>query len=288
MTTTSGTVKSYDGTQIHYETIGEGLPLIFCYGVVCSTLQWKYQTQHLKKHYQVIHVDYRGHNQSQSPKNPSHLTIEGCAKDIEAVMNKLKLEHAILLGHSMGVNVIFQFYDLYPKKVSGLIAICGTIHNPFKTMFHTEFSQAGFEFLKLMYLKFPRQFPELWKKSIAHPFSQLLTHTIGFNYQLTQKKDIKNYLEGVSKQPIETFFYFLQEMNDFKGDHILKKIAVPTLIIGGGKDLITPIQNQYALYRKIKNAQFLKVPQGSHCAHMDMPELVNLRIEKFLKDINYA
>ena len=283
-----GTVSSTDGTKIYYESIGSGKPLIFCYGVVCNKEQWKYQTNAFKKNYQIIHFDYRGHNLSKSPKKSSQLTIQGCAQDLAAVMKELNIDQAVLLGHSMGVNVILKFYDLFPQKVSALVSICGTIKNPFETMFHTNLSQAGFEFLKMMYLKFPKQFPTLWKKSITSHTSQFLTSILGFNVKLTHKKDIKNYLDGVSRQPVNTFFHFLQEMADFKGDKILKKISVPTLIIGGGNDLITPIQNQYHLYRRIPHAQFLKVPQGSHCAHMDMPELVNLRIEKFLKEIKYV
>lgn len=284
---TQGTVASTDGTKIYYESIGSGKPLIFCYGVVCNKEQWKYQTNFFKKNYQIIHFDYRGHNLSKSPQKPSHLTIKGCAQDLAAVMKQFNIDQAVLLGHSMGVNVLFQFYDLFPQKVSALIAICGTVKNPFETMFHTNLSQAGFEFLKLMYLKFPKQFPKLWEKSVTSHTSQFLTSILGFNVKLTHKKDIKHYLNGVSHQPVDTFFYFLQEMADFKGEQILKKISVPTLIIGGSNDLIIPIQNQYYLYRRIPKAQFLKVPQGSHCSHMDMPELVNLRIEKFLKEMGY-
>lgn len=277
-------LTSYDGTEIFYQVHGTGYPLVFCYGVACHNDQWKNQVQYFKKNYQIVQFDYRGHNASKSPQKSSHLTIKGCAKDLSAILNKLNISHATLIGHSMGVNVIFQFYKLYPKKVDRLIAICGTVKNPFQTMFNTEFSQAGFEFLKLMYLKFPKQIEKLWGKSIANPLSQLLVSLMGFNFQFTRQKDIRNYLECVSKQPPETFFHFLQEMINYKGEKTLKKIRVPTLIIGGENDLILPIKNQYELYRKIPNAQFLRVPKGSHCAHMDMPDLVNLRIEKFLKE----
>lgn len=278
----TGTVKSYDGTKIYYEVQGEGLPLIFCYGVVCNSKQWKFQTRHFKKKYQVIHFDYRGHNKSGRPKNSDNLTLAGCAQDLKAVMDKLEIKQAILLGHSMGVNVIFQFSALYPKRVLALVAICGTVGNPLKTMFNTDLSQAGFEFLKLTYLKFPDQFPTVWKKTIPSTVSRIITGILGFNYQLTERKEVKNYLDGVASQPAETFFHLLQDMSKFKGDKILKKVKAPTLIIAGERDLITPFKNSQALYRKIKSqAQFLRVPQGSHCSHMDLPELVNLRIEKF-------
>lgn len=210
-----GFVESYDKTSIYYEVEGSGQPLIFCYGVVCNHLQWKYQTKHFKKKYQIVHIDYRGHNRSGSPKKKEGLTIQGCAQDLHAVITKLRIKKAVLLGHSMGVNVIFQFAALYPEKVAGLVSICGTTLNPFKTMFNTDLSIAAFEFLKLTYLKFPQRFPKIWKKTIPSPMSRLLTGLLGFNYQLTKQQDVKNYLDGVARQPSETFFHFLQEMSQF-------------------------------------------------------------------------
>lgn len=283
----SGHVQSYDKVKIAYESGGSGPPLIFCYGVVCHKNQWKYQTAHFIRKYQIVHFDYRGHNLSDTPRNPEHLTFVGCSNDLLAVMKKLKIEKAVLLGHSMGVNVILQFAALFPERVAGLISICGTVENPFKTMFNSDLSQVGFELLKLVYLTFPNKFPKMWKKTIPSTTSRLLTTLVGFNHHLTKKREIENYLQGVARQPTETFFHFMQEMSRFDGNTILKKVEAPALVIGGTKDLITPIKNQYAIYRKLKNAEFLRVPQGSHCSHVDMPELVNLRIEKFLNDIQY-
>lgn len=281
-------VRSFDGTQIYYHAVGKGKPLIFAYGIVCNALQWRYQTNFFKKKYQVVHFDYRGHNKSEKPKNTHTLTIKGCAQDLYAVMNDLNIDSAILVGHSMGVNVITQFAALFPKKVTGLVAICGTVSDPFQTMFNTDVSQIGFEFLKLAYLKFPTQFPKIWKRTVPSPLSRAITRLLGFNILHSKKEDVQIYLNGVSHQHPDTFFHLLQDMHEFQGDKILKKIKAPTLIIGGSQDLITPIKNQYALYRQLKkNAQFLRVPRGSHCSHVDMPEFVNLRIEKFLKDINY-
>jgi pimeloyl-ACP methyl ester carboxylesterase len=280
-------VQSYDKIKIAYEVNGFGKPLIFCYGVACHSDQWKYQTKHFGKKYQVIHIDYRGHNLSQSPRSPEQLTLAGCSGDLMAVIKKLKIERTVLIGHSMGVNVILQFAALWPKKIAGIVCICGTAQNPFKTMFNSDLSQLGFEILKFFYLKFPDRFPKIWKKTLPSAASRILAGLFGFNHQFTKKQDIKTYLEGVAKQPTETFFHFMQEMSQFDGDNILKKIKAPALVIGGTRDLITPIKNQYAIYRKLQNAEFMRVPQGSHCAHVDQPELVNLRIEKFLNDIQY-
>jgi pimeloyl-ACP methyl ester carboxylesterase len=277
-----GFVKSYDGTRIYYETYGEGSPIVLCYGIVCTMPQWKYQLKYFKKSHQVILVDYRGHNKSSMPKNLNHLTIEACAKDVKAVMDKLEITEAVFFGHSMGVNVIFDFYKLFPQSVRAIVTICGNVKNPFETMFNSDLSHIGYELVKLSYLKFPKHFPLFWERSIASPLSQIVTSLVGFNIQLTKQKDIKGYIKGVSKQPVQTYFHLLQDMVDYKGAKYLSKIKAPTLVISGQNDMITPMKNQQFIYKKLPHAEFLKVPKGSHCSHIDMHQLVNLRIEKFL------
>src|SRR4051812_26983027 len=64
-----GYVKSFDGTKLFYSTEGEGKPLVFCYGLVCSSLHWTYQIDHFAKTHQTVWFDYRGHQNSETPKS---------------------------------------------------------------------------------------------------------------------------------------------------------------------------------------------------------------------------
>ena len=68
---------------------------------------------------------------------------------------------------------------------------------------------------------------------------------------------------------------------------VIKEVKVPTLIIGGAKDSVTPLSFQREFHQKIKGSKLQIIPYGSHCSQLDMPDLVNLRIEKFLSEIAY-
>src|SRR6478672_11677975 len=83
-----GFVKSFDGTKLFYSIEGKGKPLIFCYGLVCSSLHWTYQIEHFHRSHQAIWFDYRGHHNSEIPKNLSSLTIENTARDLGIVMDE--------------------------------------------------------------------------------------------------------------------------------------------------------------------------------------------------------
>ncbi|MGZ3699021.1 MAG: alpha/beta fold hydrolase, partial [Bdellovibrionota bacterium] len=71
---THGYVKSFDGTKLFYSVEGRGKPLVFCYGLVCSSLHWTYQIEQFQQTHQAVWFDYRGHQNSEVPKNLNSLT----------------------------------------------------------------------------------------------------------------------------------------------------------------------------------------------------------------------
>src|SRR4051812_48216511 len=79
---THGYIKSFDGTKLFYSTEGKGKPLIFCYGLVCSSLHWTYQIDHFERTHQTVWFDYRGHQNSETPKDLKSMTIENIARDL--------------------------------------------------------------------------------------------------------------------------------------------------------------------------------------------------------------
>ena len=68
-------------------------------------------------------------------------------------------------------------------------------------------------------------------------------------------------------------------------DEVLKRVKIPTLIIAGQWDHVTPLKVMKTLAKRIGNSEFLIVPHGSHCTLLDQPELLNLKTEEFLKNL---
>lgn len=82
---------------------------------------------------------------------------------------------------------------------------------------------------------------------------------------------------------LRAFLSLFESMVEYDGSDVLETIEIPTLIIGGRRDSMTPVRYQREMHEKIRDSQFLLVPYGTHCTQLDMPDLVNLRISKFLK-----
>lgn len=290
ISTTQGYFRCADGLKLYYSMSGPaGAPiLLFCYGIVCSTLQWKYQMSHFQKKYRVLYMDYRGHNKSETPTDYSLVTLESLARDLVNLLDELEIEQVPVLGHSLGVNVALELYRLAPERVSALVLASGTPKDPFETMFQHNFLQPGFELIRQIYFLVPGVIERFWKLQAQNPVNQELIARAGFNRKYAKREDINEYLRITGTIELGVFIQLLHDFTRYNACPWLDRINVPALILGGKADLITPIQNQRILATLIPNAEILEVKDGSHNAQMEFPELVNARISNFLKDRVFA
>lgn len=284
----TGYVKSFDGTRIYYEVRGEGKPIVLAYGIGCLMNHWNHQIRHFSKTHQTIAFDYRAHHKSDIPQSREHLTIDALAQDVAAVAKHLNLDKISLFGHSFGVQVSVRTYDMFPELISNLIFINGFVTNPLAGMFGSDLTSSFFKLFKEGYESLPETLSFLWRTAINNPLAiQLSALAGGFNLQLTHLKDIEIYARGVASIDLNAFITLFENMMSYDGRPVLERIAVPTLIIAGKNDSVTPVDHQEAMHRKIKGSEFLLVPYGSHCTQLDMPELVNLKIEQFYAEHGY-
>ena len=95
------TITTQDGTQIFYKDWGKGQPVVFSHGWPLSSDAWEVQMLFLGQHgYRTIAHDRRGHGRSAQPWDGNDM--DTYADDLAALMDKLDLKNAILVGHSTG------------------------------------------------------------------------------------------------------------------------------------------------------------------------------------------
>ncbi len=286
--TSHGYVKSFDGTKLFYSIEGKGKPLVFCYGLICSSLHWTYQIDHFREKYQSIWFDYRGHQNSEIPQNQDSLTLENIARDLGTVLDELNIDDAVILGHSMGVNVVLEFYRQQPKRVAGMVLANGTAQRPLEGAFGSNVLQTGFEILKKAYKVSPELVSYLWKSSKRNPIAKSVVTFGGFNPHLTPKEDIDLYVSQVADTDPSILIHLIENYESYDASAWLHTVEVPTLIISGENDRLIPVEQQELLHQLMPNSQLEVIRHGSHCPQMDLPDLVNLKIENFLSQINYA
>jgi len=122
MAATGGTTTAPDGVRLHYETRGKGRPalvLVHCW--TCDSGFWSEQADRLAKGRQVVTLDLAGHGRSGRTRTDYTMTAFG--QDVKAVADALKLDRMVLVGHSMGGQVILEAARLLGDRVVGFVPI---------------------------------------------------------------------------------------------------------------------------------------------------------------------
>ncbi|MBS1962985.1 MAG: alpha/beta hydrolase [Bdellovibrionales bacterium] len=285
--TKHGYFRSFDGTKLFYSVEGEGKPLVFCYGLVCSSLHWTYQIEHFRKNYRTIWMDYRGHQNSDVPEDLGSLNLESLAKDLKLLLDELKVADAVLLGHSMGVNVVLEFARLFPERVAGMVLSNGTVNRPLETLLNSNALVPGFRALEFLRDKSPKLLNKIWTLQKGNPLVHRTIGMLGFNPHLTAKEDVALYVDQIADMDPRVFLSLIRNYDRYDGSTWLHTIKAPTRILAGEDDYIIPLAQQELLHQLIAGSELEIIRHGSHCPQMDLPDLVNSKIEEFLRRISY-
>lgn len=106
--------------QLHYQTLGQGQPLILLHGLFGSSDNWGTIAKHFSQDHQVICVDLRNHGRSPHSDSQSYTDM---ADDLLALCDALNLDRIHLLGHSLGGKVAMQFATRHSDRLQKLIVV---------------------------------------------------------------------------------------------------------------------------------------------------------------------
>jgi pimeloyl-ACP methyl ester carboxylesterase len=278
-----GSVKSFDGTPIFYCVEGEGEPLVFCYGIACSTLHWTYQIDYFRKNYKCIWFDYRGHRHTPLPESNENMTVEACARDLQVVLDHLDIKQATVLGHSMGVSVVLQYAKMFPERVKQMVLANGTAKRPLDTLFGGNFLLPAFQVLSYYEKEKPSLVEKIWKLQEKTALGGSFLGAVGFNRAVTAPGDIKTYAKQIAELPPAVLTSMMDDYQNFDMSPWLHDIKARTLILSGADDKVTPPATQDLMHQLMPNSELVRIQHGSHCSTLDFPDYVNLLIERFLK-----
>jgi sigma-B regulation protein RsbQ len=111
-----------DNLQLDYTLSGTGdSTLLFIHGAFIDKDYWHDQVEYFNTNYKVITIDLAGHGKSGN--NRDDWSIQALGDDIVAVIHELSLSNIILIGHSLGGDVILEVADKVPDLIVGFIGI---------------------------------------------------------------------------------------------------------------------------------------------------------------------
>ncbi|MEZ4323160.1 MAG: alpha/beta hydrolase [Myxococcota bacterium] len=288
MAVKTGFASTDDGHQLYWRTVGSGPPMICCNGVGVSTFFYKYIAAHFNDRFTVVLWDYRGHGRSTNPEDPAtaDLTVERCARDLKCVRDSIGLtEPAVLVGHSMGCQVILEATKQFPNDTRALIPMLGTFARPLDTFMDSPYSLPIFRVLKRL--------ADLGGKNGTRALLPLYANPLAFRVggltgmvdrHYAPPADIGKYMEHLVHMDPRVFLRMVELISDHDLGDFLPEVHVPTLVIAAENDIFTPLHRSRVMAERIPNAELMVLAEGSHAAIVEHPETINRRIDRFLAE----
>ncbi|MCP4679729.1 MAG: alpha/beta hydrolase [Deltaproteobacteria bacterium] len=279
-------VRASDGTNLFYKSSGLGSrSLILCDGLACDGHIWKYLFPKLEQEFSVLHWHYPGHGRSGEPPRFSDLSPSRLGDDMASVARSASVTRATIVGHSMGVQVALETWRRHPDLVQALILVCGSPGNIIHNFHEGPILGLVVPILNVVGRFLPNLLASTWQRMPAHSLAWLAMHTSEINSRHLGHSDLAPYFRGLSRVDFRLALKMLESSGRHDATPYLKKIDVPVLIIAGGDDRFTPASRSKMMAGNISGSEMLMVEGGTHALPLEQPDIVVLRMKKFLAQL---
>jgi pimeloyl-ACP methyl ester carboxylesterase len=218
---------------------------------------WESQTAYFARHYPTYCINLPGHGGSDGNGEEK---IDLYAQSVQAVLDELMpRDPYLLVGHSMGGAIAMEVAIRAAPYVLGIV-LMGTAARP-----------------RVMPIVFQTitKHRERFFKSIAY---------VAFGPD-TRNELRERLIAATRRCPLPVTVKDLRACNAFDIGDRLRAITIPTLIICGAEDQLTPVNLAHDLKRRIAGSRLVVIPAAGHMVMLEAPDAVNREIEDFLAGI---
>ena len=268
------TAKISTGTLAYIDR-GAGQPVLLVHGFPLDYTMWDAQIESLSKHARVIAPDLRGFGQSPlGPVDPTlGITMERYADDLAEFLDKLNLgadQPIVFVGLSMGGYIAWQFVRKYAGRLRGLVLL------DTRSLADTEEARGG-------RLKMAENVAEWGSGRVAEMLGPKLVAPSTFKTRPAIVAAVRRVVDSTLPAAIAAAQRGLAARPDMTS--FLPKIKVPTLVIVGADDAISPPAEMRTIAAAIPNAEFVVIPNSGHMTTMENPEAVNAALVRFIRSL---
>jgi pimeloyl-ACP methyl ester carboxylesterase len=283
----AGTVRTADGALLAWQAHGQGggTPLICSNGVGVSTFFWKALRERFARERCVVIWDYRGHGQSPVPPHPEQLTVRLCASDLWQVADAVGVQRAVLVGHSMGCQVMLEAHRQAPGRSAALLPMLGASGAALQSFLGIGDKIAPLlRALLAMGARKPLWAQSALRASLHTPLVWPAVKALGVVHpDLCPRSEFVPYFEHLERLDLRVWFALAQDLMTHDASDVLPGLRVPMLVVAGERDLFTPLRRSEEMAAAVPGAELLVLRGGSHAALVEQPELINQAVERFLQ-----
>jgi 3-oxoadipate enol-lactonase len=253
------------GTAIEYLAEGEGPAVLFLHAFPLGLFMWDDQAKALRASHRIVRFDARGFGGT--PVGDSLLTMERIADDGAALLDHLGISQAVVAGCSMGGYAAFAFVRRHPSRLKGLVL------QDTRVGADTEEARKGRAALA-----------ELVRKegavAAADAFLPKLLGETTHKERGDLRASVRERILTTSPAGIANALIGLGSRAD--SEATLREIRVPTLVVCGAEDTITPVAESEKLQRAIAGSRLEVIPRAGHLANLEHPAAYDEALRAFL------
>jgi pimeloyl-ACP methyl ester carboxylesterase len=198
------------------------------------------------------------------------------------VLDDARVDRAVLIGHSMGVQVSLETYRRHAARVAGLVLLCGAASHPLRTFRGSATLEDWLPTIQKWIQKAPGMINRLTRAMLPTRLAYEIASRLEIRRELIEPADFMPYLEGMARIDARLFVAMLAAAGHHSAEDLLPAVQAPTLVVAGGRHGFTPPERSRAIAAAIPGAELLEIPNASHTSPLEHPHLVNFTVHDFL------
>lgn len=229
-------------------------PLVFIHGAGGTHKVWRYQTSAFPR---SVALDLPGH-----PRGDGYNTISEYADFVTKAIMELELTSVVLVGHSMGGAITIEIALARPPFLAGIVLVGSGARLRVTPIIKDEVT-----------------------RDYAHAAEVIA------QWAYSPKSDVKLRKASVQELlevPAEVTYGDFQACDHFDKMNEIDRIDLPTLLVCGEDDALTPIKYSQFLKERIRNARIAIIPGAGHSVMLEKPKELNNALRSFLPETHLS
>jgi pimeloyl-ACP methyl ester carboxylesterase len=292
-------VTAEDGIPLHVEVEGPDdapITMIFCHGYALNQDCWHFQRRDLSgtPGYRLVFWDQRCHGRS-GRCGAEFSKIKQTGSDLHAIIQKVAPGGApvVLVGHSMGGMTITALADQHPELFGTQVKAVALISTAAAGLRHVTLGLPG-PLGTMVRWSVPTVMRGVGEdgpaalverlRNAGGDLAFLSTRFLAFGHPGVSPA-LTDFLEQMIRAtPIEVISEFFAELVEHDLRRALPVLGkVPTVVISGGRDRLTPPQMLQAIADAVPGSQFLSDPDAGHVIMLEHPDLVTAELRELMR-----
>ena len=278
-------MTSFDGTEISYQVRGSGPSVVLANGLGGTYEAFRHIYSALGDRYRIVCWDYRGLYRSAAPSDNATLTVPHQCDDLERILDAEGIDSAVFVGWSMGVQVNFEFFRNRRDRMDGIVAINGTFGRPFQTAMSSRVVQ----YVVPMILRAVRAQSALVGRATRTVVGwDGLVGTMQRFGMVSPTLDVDAFRDvaaGFKDIDWKIYTTLMENLGEHDAEDVLRDIRIPTLVISGDKDILTPPSTAEKIHRSIAGSRLVIIPGGTHYTPVEFPAIIQEQVLDWLGTI---